>query len=129
MDTCDEREKQVKGDISRPDSLPLFQRGYSYQAPAGFNLIGQDISCEWVPKNVYMTDYFLRKSTFNNWPKQMSQTGQEMAAAGFYYPGFGDRVICFMCGNNLHNWETTDVAKVEHKRHFPSCKFSKMIGY
>ncbi|XP_053811839.1 E3 ubiquitin-protein ligase XIAP isoform X3 [Vidua chalybeata] len=37
--------------------------------------------------------------------------------------GVGDQVACFCCGGKLKNWEPSDRAWSEHKRHFPKCFF------
>ncbi|XP_069495171.1 inhibitor of apoptosis protein-like isoform X3 [Ambystoma mexicanum] len=63
-----------------------------------------------------------RLSTYRTWPLPfLSPT--ELAKAGFYYTGPGDRVTCFTCGGQLNNWEPKDNALSEHRRHFPSCPF------
>lgn len=63
-----------------------------------------------------------RLSTFKAWPLPfLSPT--DLAKAGFYYTGPGDRVTCFTCGGQLNNWEPKDNALSEHRRHFPSCPF------
>ncbi|XP_065349803.1 death-associated inhibitor of apoptosis 1-like [Cloeon dipterum] len=45
----------------------------------------------------------------------------ELAAAGFYYMGPEDNVICFFCRVQIKGWETDDKADTEHKRWSPSC--------
>ena len=63
-----------------------------------------------------------RLLTFQMWPLTfLSPT--DLAKAGFYYIGPGDRVACFACGGTLSNWEPKDDAMSEHLRHFPSCPF------
>lgn len=64
-----------------------------------------------------------RLETYTNWPMYMQPTSQELAEAGFYYLGNGDRVRCFCCGVILRNWKLTDNAISEHKRHAPHCLF------
>ncbi|KAM7235433.1 hypothetical protein CapIbe_012619 [Capra ibex] len=63
-----------------------------------------------------------RLLTFQMWPLTfLSPT--DLAKAGFYYIGPGDRVACFACGGTLSNWEPKDDAMSEHLRHFPRCPF------
>lgn len=63
-----------------------------------------------------------RLLTFQTWPLTfLSPT--DLAKAGFYYVGPGDRVACFACGGKLSNWEPKDNAMSEHLRHFPKCPF------
>ncbi|TKC40003.1 hypothetical protein EI555_001659, partial [Monodon monoceros] len=63
-----------------------------------------------------------RLLTFQMWPLTfLSPT--DLAKAGFYYIGPGDRVACFACGGKLSNWEPKDDAMSEHLRHFPNCPF------
>uniref|UniRef100_A0A8C5Z9S3 RING-type E3 ubiquitin transferase n=1 Tax=Marmota marmota marmota TaxID=9994 RepID=A0A8C5Z9S3_MARMA len=49
--------------------------------------------------------------TYNMWPLTFLSP-LELARAGFYYVGPGDRVACFACGG-----------KLKHRRHFPNCPF------
>ncbi|KAM8976739.1 baculoviral IAP repeat-containing protein 2 [Pelodytes ibericus] len=65
-----------------------------------------------------------RLGTFTNWPLTFL-TPSELAKAGFYYLGPGDKVICFSCEGKLNNWEPKDNAMSEHRRHFPECPFVK----
>ncbi|XP_061188567.1 E3 ubiquitin-protein ligase XIAP-like [Saccostrea echinata] len=69
--------------------------------------------------------YTDRLNTFTNWPSQISQRPYELAAAGFFYSGRGDRVQCSFCGGQLHQWERSDVPFHEHLRWFPDCPFVK----
>ncbi|XP_030637248.1 baculoviral IAP repeat-containing protein 2 [Chanos chanos] len=63
-----------------------------------------------------------RLDTFQNWTIT-TITPAELAKAGFYYLGQGDRVACFSCGGQLSNWEPGDRAVSEHQRHYPNCRF------
>ena len=60
--------------------------------------------------------------TYQMWPLTFLSPS-ELARAGFYYIGPGDRVACFACGGTLNNWEPKDDAMLEHQKHFPSCPF------
>uniref|UniRef100_A0A8C2Z2S9 Baculoviral IAP repeat containing 2 n=1 Tax=Cyclopterus lumpus TaxID=8103 RepID=A0A8C2Z2S9_CYCLU len=63
-----------------------------------------------------------RLDTFHPWTLSII-TPAELAKAGFYYLGQGDRVACFSCGGQLSNWEPGDKAVSEHQRHYPNCRF------
>ncbi|XP_010405986.2 E3 ubiquitin-protein ligase XIAP isoform X1 [Corvus cornix cornix] len=82
-----------------------------------------DMSDSFYPKNPAMCSEETRLKSFHNWPLNGQLTPQELANAGFYYTGVGDQVACFCCGGKLKNWEPSDRAWSEHKRHFPKCLF------
>ncbi|XP_053564555.1 baculoviral IAP repeat-containing protein 2 [Bombina bombina] len=68
-----------------------------------------------------------RLRTFHSWPLAFL-SASDLAKAGFYYIGPGDKVACFSCAGKLNNWEPKDNAMSEHKRHFPDCKFVKNVA-
>ncbi|XP_006887371.1 PREDICTED: baculoviral IAP repeat-containing protein 3 [Elephantulus edwardii] len=74
------------------------------------------------PYNCAMYTEKARLLTFHMWPLTFLSPA-DLAKAGFYYIGPGDRVACFACGGKLSNWERKDNAMAEHLRHFPSCPF------
>ncbi|XP_071425494.1 E3 ubiquitin-protein ligase XIAP isoform X2 [Pithys albifrons albifrons] len=82
-----------------------------------------DMSDILYPKNRAMCSEETRLKSFHNWPLGGQLTPKELANAGFYYTGVGDQVACFCCGGKLKNWEPSDRAWSEHKRHFPKCLF------
>lgn len=49
--------------------------------------------------------YESRLKTFEHWPKALKQRPEQLAEAGFFYGGNGDRCVCFHCGGGLNNWE------------------------
>ena len=60
--------------------------------------------------------YFLdRIKSYKKWPKQIKQTTQELAEAGFYYTQKEDTVRCFYSGLFLHNLEEEDNVVSEHR--------------
>ena len=68
-----------------------------------------------------------RLETFKTWPKQMRPNKYELASAGFVYSGEGDRVKCFYCKVQLHNWEMSDNAWKEHYRwQQNNCEFIRL---
>ncbi len=64
-----------------------------------------------------------RVRTFQNWPADAPVTSGDLAKAGFFFLGPGDKVQCFCCGGTLRRWVQGDSPAVEHKRHFPTCSF------
>ena len=59
----------------------------------------------------------------DSWPLHTPVTIGDLAKAGFYYLGRGDRVRCYFCSGVLYGWEKGDTAVGEHRKHFPQCKF------
>ncbi|KAM9344054.1 baculoviral IAP repeat-containing protein 7 [Pholidichthys leucotaenia] len=64
-----------------------------------------------------------RLRTFQNWPADAPVASGDLAKAGFFFLGPGDKVQCFCCGGILRYWVNGDSPAVEHKRHFPTCSF------
>ncbi|XP_022903765.2 baculoviral IAP repeat-containing protein 7-like [Onthophagus taurus] len=69
-----------------------------------------------------------RLQTFKDWPKQLNQKPKDLAQAGFYYVGEGDKVTCFSCGVGLNDWEADDNPWSEHQRWSPNCPFLNLGG-
>ena len=69
-----------------------------------------------------------REKTFKEWPPTIPVQSQQLAAAGFFYTGYADKVTCFCCGITLKKWESDDVAMVEHKKHAPECNYLALHG-
>ncbi|NP_001090613.1 uncharacterized protein LOC100036859 [Xenopus laevis] len=82
----------------------------------------EDPSHVW--SNEYMYTEEARLNSFVEWTNTFP-TPSELAKAGFYFVGPGDKVACFTCDGTLSNWEPNDVAMSEHRRHFPDCPFVK----
>ncbi|XP_049611352.1 baculoviral IAP repeat-containing protein 7 [Syngnathus scovelli] len=64
-----------------------------------------------------------RLRTFHSWPPDAPVTCGDLAKAGFFFLGPGDKVQCFCCGGVLRCWVQGDSPAAEHKRHFPMCSF------
>lgn len=80
------------------------------------------IQMHTVSKSQYTT-YEKRLQTFHNWPKNLKQTPEMLATAGFYYQGYDDQVRCFHCDGGLHGWQPMDDVWIEHAYWFPKCGF------
>ncbi|XP_072305858.1 baculoviral IAP repeat-containing protein 7-like [Eucyclogobius newberryi] len=64
-----------------------------------------------------------RLQTFHNWPSDAPVSSYDLAKAGFFFLGPGDKVQCFCCGGVLRCWVHGDSPVTEHNRHFPTCNF------
>ncbi|XP_013399962.1 baculoviral IAP repeat-containing protein 7-like [Lingula anatina] len=64
-----------------------------------------------------------RLATFVNWPSGARVRPRDLARAGFFYVGTGDRVQCAFCEGILRNWEPGDQPLQEHRRHLSTCPF------
>ncbi|KAM7404864.1 hypothetical protein PAMP_012175 [Pampus punctatissimus] len=64
-----------------------------------------------------------RLRTFQSWPVDAPVTSEDLAKAGFFFLGPGDKVQCFCCGGILRCWVHGDSPAAEHRRHFPTCSF------
>ncbi|KYN26817.1 Apoptosis 2 inhibitor [Trachymyrmex cornetzi] len=71
--------------------------------------------------------YEKRLQTFKEWPKNLKQTPEMLAEAGFYYSGYEDQVRCFHCDGGLRNWQPTDDVWIEHARWFSNCFFVNLV--
>ena len=64
-----------------------------------------------------------RLETFIDWPAGGIINPSELAKDGFYYLRTNDHCACVFCRGIVGAWEKGDVARVEHQRHFPTCRF------
>ncbi|XP_074867925.1 baculoviral IAP repeat-containing protein 7 [Carettochelys insculpta] len=64
-----------------------------------------------------------RLRTFQQWPESSPVSATDLAKAGFFFLGPGDRVQCFCCGGILRSWEAEDQPMREHQKFFPTCEF------
>ncbi|XP_035120300.2 baculoviral IAP repeat-containing protein 2 isoform X4 [Callithrix jacchus] len=106
-----EHSSLFSGSYSSPSPNPLNSRAVEDLSPLRTN-----------PYSYAMSTEEARFLTFHMWPLTFLSPS-ELARAGFYYIGPGDRVACFACGGKLSNWEPKDDAMSEHRRHFPNCPF------
>lgn len=75
------------------------------------------------PQHCFYSIESRRLSSFRTWPKGLTQKPQDMADAGFYYTGEGDRVICYFCDGKLKDWSPSDRPWIEHARFFHTCPY------
>ena len=76
-----------------------------------------------VPKKYKHERARLESFSTDSWPSNAPVTVQDLAKAGFYYLGNGDRVRCYYCSGVLYGWADGDTAIGEHRKHFPQCEF------
>ncbi|XP_071626658.1 death-associated inhibitor of apoptosis 2 [Temnothorax longispinosus] len=79
------------------------------------------------PQRPEYATYEKRLQTFRGWSKNLNQTPEMLAEAGFYYSGYEDQVRCFHCDGGLRNWQPTDDVWVEHARWFSHCVFVNLV--
>ncbi|XP_033740295.1 uncharacterized protein LOC117327437 [Pecten maximus] len=88
-----------------------------------------DVQKQWSkiysPKYPQFIEMFARIETFDSsWSQRdVRQSPEQLATAGFFYTGEVDCVCCHYCDGVLREWEPTDNPWVEHARWFPFCKF------
>lgn len=63
-----------------------------------------------------------RLNTFIDWPITWLNPSA-LAKEGLYYLRKKDHVSCVYCRGIIGAWEPGDVPRVEHRRHFPNCRF------
>lgn len=68
-----------------------------------------------------------RFDSFLDWPKTMKQKPKDLAEAGFYYTGKGDRVICFSCGGGLKHWDESDDPWEQHAMWYGKCNYLNLV--
>lgn len=62
-----------------------------------------------------------RLKTFHEQWTLSSPTPEDLATAGFYYLGNGNRVRCAFCDVEIEQWEQNDIPLSIHKMRSPSC--------
>ncbi|XP_078493357.1 baculoviral IAP repeat-containing protein 8-like isoform X3 [Ciona intestinalis] len=72
------------------------------------------------PGDAAMESY--RLSTFMKYPQDTPVNPRHLAAAGFHYTGYKDRVKCFCCGLCVENWCVGDDVK-SPRWHRSNCEF------
>lgn len=68
-----------------------------------------------------------RLASFSDWPRSMGQKPEDLAEAGFFYTGQGDKTKCFYCGGGLKDWENDDVPWEQHARWFDRCPYVQLV--
>ena len=63
--------------------------------------------CVYIPPGDTAKEAY-RLSTFLRFPSEIPVTPPDLAAAGFYYTGYKDRVKCFTCATSVESWTLGD---------------------
>ncbi|XP_055981691.1 E3 ubiquitin-protein ligase XIAP [Sorex fumeus] len=73
------------------------------------------------PRSPAMADYEARITTFGTWMYSVNK--EQLARAGFYALGEGDKVQCFHCGGGLTDWKPSEDPWEQHAKWYPGCKY------
>lgn len=73
------------------------------------------------PRNPAMADYEARIISFGTWIYSVNK--EQLARAGFYALGEGDKVKCFHCGGGLTDWKPNEDPWEQHAKWYPGCKY------
>lgn len=68
-----------------------------------------------------------RLRSFRDWPRSMRQKPEDLAEAGFFYTGQGDKTKCFYCDGGLKDWENDDVPWEQHALWFDRCAYVQLV--
>lgn len=79
---------------------------------------------KYQPQNESFLTREHRLVSFRDWPHQMNPSKEDLSETGFFYLQNCDRVKCFYCGIVLRNWQRSDSAQGEHRKHSPECLFA-----
>uniref|UniRef100_A0A0K8R7M0 Putative apoptosis inhibitor iap n=1 Tax=Ixodes ricinus TaxID=34613 RepID=A0A0K8R7M0_IXORI len=80
-------------------------------------------ACHRTAKHPKYASEDARRATMANFPREKFQDVESLVAAGFFYDGYMDRVICFSCGGALFHWDEHDDPLIEHVRWYPDCAY------
>nr|XP_039259891.1 baculoviral IAP repeat-containing protein 7-like isoform X2 [Styela clava]XP_039259892.1 baculoviral IAP repeat-containing protein 7-like isoform X2 [Styela clava] len=75
------------------------------------------------PTNPSYANRSTRLQSFENWPRHIQATSEQLADAGFFYLDDRDRCKCYYCNGGLHNWDFQDNPWIEHAKYFSRCEF------
>lgn len=67
--------------------------------------------------------YQLRLDSLKNWPASKTQTKEQLAEAGFFYPNMPvhDLVLCFYCDLGISDWKDNEDPWEMHALRMPNC--------
>lgn len=112
-----------EGTIPAVDIAPASPATASSSSNSGGSLSSATIYPEY-PEYAIET---ARLRTFAEWPRHMKQKPAQLAEAGFFYTGVGDRVKCFSCGGGLKDWDENDEPWEQHALWMNKCRYVKLI--
>ena len=94
--------------------------GFDHQEAQRINIADKT---DMLNRDPQFDSYQKRLDSFSRWPDYSPMNPEALAAAGFFYSGTDDRVVCFECGLHLRQWTADDDPLFEHKRCQPDCLF------
>lgn len=78
-----------------------------------------------------MREELARLQSYQHWPHmhwtRTTVTPRILAATGFYFTGYGDRVSCFECGMEAENWNSQSHPPALHLKWQTNCRFIKNL--
>ena len=116
------------GELTKITSFFVASRIYEQQSFFKFILLffqanwRELFPCQY-PVNPHMRAVGARFNTFDRrWRPSgpIRATTSQIAKAGFYYQGIGDKVKCWYCNGGLQHWERDDDPWTEHAKWFPT---------
>lgn len=117
------------GDNKADSHLPHNIKYYSFARkriitvlPTHFEQYLQDKQCG-IPKEELMRHEWARYASFESFPARSPALPSQLAKAGFYYVGTGDRVSCFSCKISHSGWKGEDNPHGVHQLLSPECQF------
>ncbi|KAI8791095.1 isoform A [Biomphalaria glabrata] len=85
------------------------------------------MSFKYEPKRPEYSTYEQRIATYTTWNVAFISP-IDLAMAGLWYLGEGDRVRCFFCGGGLRDWLPDDIPLKEHQKLFPKCGYLELVS-
>lgn len=76
---------------------------------------------------LFFSPELYRFSTFARFPSGSGVTERNLARAGWFYTGVGDRVQCFRCNVTAEGWQPGDCPTEKHRQLSPSCSFIQSL--
>ncbi|XP_006862912.1 PREDICTED: E3 ubiquitin-protein ligase XIAP-like [Chrysochloris asiatica] len=102
----------------------FFVLGRNVNARSEFDVLSSDrnfSNSTNPPRYPAMADYEARIMTFGTWIYSVNK--EQLARAGFYALGDGDKVMCFHCGGGLTDWKHNEDPWEQHAKWHPGCKY------
>lgn len=72
-------------------------------------------------------DIFTRMESFADWPIALHPRPRELSEAGFFYTGRGDRVICYLRGSTVKDWQRDDDPWTQHAMWCGGCEYVEAV--
>lgn len=96
----------------------------------GNDIVESEMDMRLIGTQLDFPEYVIERArlrSFDEWPKVLKQTPEQLSAAGFFYTQREDRVICFCCGGGIRAWEEHDDPWEQHALHYGKCDYLKLM--